>query len=134
MEMSSSRPYLIRAIYQWISDNGLTPHILVDATDPRVQVPARYVENGRIVLNISGQATSGLHIDNDWIMFKARFGGQEMEVTVPVGAVLAIYARENGRGMVLENADASPPPDAPPPSPPPEHKGKTRRPYLQVVK
>lgn len=129
MEMTSSRPYLIRAIYQWIADNGLTPYILVDATDPRVQVPAQYVEQGRIVLNISGQATSGLQIDNEWINFQARFGGREMAVSVPVSAVLAIYARENGRGMVLENSDApGPPPDAPPP------QDRPRRPRLQVVK
>ncbi len=129
MEMSSSRPYLIRAIYQWISDNGLTPYILVDATVPRLRVPEQYVENGKIILNISGSAVSGLHIDNEWICFSARFSGQKMDVTIPISAVLAIYAKENGRGMVMENGDApSPPPEAPPP------QDKPRRPHLQVVK
>ena len=127
-DMSSSRPYLIRAIYQWISDNGLTPYILVDAEAPGVQVPSRYVENGKIILNISGRAVEGLHIDNQWISFQARFGGRSMEVMVPVEAVLAIYAQENGRGMVLEAGDGPPPPERPTP---PE---RPRRPRLQVVK
>ncbi len=127
-EMTSSRPYLVRAVYQWIADNGLTPHILVDATVPGVQVPEQYVEGGRIVLNISERATSGLCIDNEWITFNARFGGQPWDVAVPMAAVQAIYARENGRGMVLNQDDGPvPPPETPPPD-------KPRRPHLQIVK
>lgn len=126
--MTSSRPYLIRAIHEWITDNGLTPYILVDAAAPGLKAPEKYVENGKIILNLSHSAVHGLQIENDWIMFSARFDGRKMEVNVPTSAVLAIYARENGRGMVLENGDTDTPPptDTPPKS--------TKKPHLQVVK
>ncbi len=126
--MNSSRPYLIRAIHEWISDNGLTPYILVDARVPGVKAPEKYVENGKIILNLSHSAVHGLQINNDWILFSARFDGRKKDVNVPVNAVLAIYARENGRGMVLENggADGPPPPEDSPPG--------GRKPHLQVVK
>ncbi len=126
--MTSSRPYLIRAIHEWITDNGLTPYILVDASAPGLKAPEKYIENGKIILNLSHSAVHGLQIENDWIMFGARFDGQKMEVHVPTNAVLAIYARENGRGMVLENGDT----DTPPPTDTPP-KG-VKKPHLQVVK
>ena len=100
--MMSSRPYLIRAMHEWISDNGLTPYILVDASADGAVVPEQFIENGKIVLNISERAAEELHQDNDWILFSARFNGHAMDISVPVSAVLAIYAKENGQGMVLD--------------------------------
>jgi stringent starvation protein B len=100
-EMTSHRPYLLRALYEWIADNGLTPHLLVDATKPAVQVPRHAVKDGRIVLNVAQRAVAGLEMTNDIIRFSARFGGVSHAVSVPVSAVLAIYARENGQGMAL---------------------------------
>lgn len=99
--MTSTKPYLVRAIYDWILDNGMTPHLLVEAGFPAVQVPQEFVEDGRIVLNIAPGAVRELLIGNDWISFKARFSGTPREVMVPAEAVLGIFARENGRGMVL---------------------------------
>lgn len=99
--MTSHRPYLLRALYEWIADNGLTPHLLVDATRPQVQVPMHAVKDGRIVLNVADRAVAGLEMGNDLIRFSARFGGVSHSVSVPVSAVLAIYARENGQGMAL---------------------------------
>ncbi|AXK71468.1 ClpXP protease specificity-enhancing factor [Lysobacter sp. TY2-98] len=100
-EMTSHRPYLLRALYEWIADNGLTPHLLVDATRPGVQVPKHAINDGRIVLNVAQRAVAGLEMTNEIIRFSARFGGVSHAVSVPVGAVLAIYARENGQGMAL---------------------------------
>lgn len=100
-QMTSHRPYLLRALYEWIADNGLTPHLLVDATRPGVQVPKHAINDGRIVLNVAQRAVAGLEMTNDIIRFSARFGGVSHSVSVPVGAVLAIYARENGQGMAL---------------------------------
>lgn len=99
--MTSHRPYLLRALYEWIADNGMTPHLLVDATRPLVQVPLHAVKDGKIVLNIAERAASRLEMSNDTIGFSARFGGVSHSVSVPVGAVLAIYARETGQGMAL---------------------------------
>ena len=93
---NSTRPYLIRALHEWCSDNGFTPHVAVKVDDS-VQVPREYVNNGEIVLNIGLDATSGLQLGNDFIEFKARFGGQPRDILVPVGRVIAIYARENGQ-------------------------------------
>lgn len=104
--MTSHRPYLLRALYEWIADNDMTPHLLVDATRPGVLVPAHAVNEGRIVLNVAQRAVSGLQMDNELIRFSARFGGVSQSISVPVGAVLAIYARETGQGMALpEEAD-----------------------------
>lgn len=97
---SSTRPYLIRALYEWCADNGFTPFIAV-AVDATVSVPQEYVRDGEIVLNVSMDATSGLLIGNDAIEFKGRFGGVARDIYVPVGRVLAIYARENGQGMAF---------------------------------
>ena len=99
--MTSHRPYLLRALYEWIVDNGMTPHLLVDATRPAVRVPVHAVKDGRIVLNVADRAVSHLDMGNDVIRFSARFGGVSHNVSVPVGAVLAIYARETGQGMAL---------------------------------
>lgn len=111
MSMSSSRPYMLRAIYEWILDNGCTPYLLVNALADGVVVPTHYVEDGQIVLNISATAVVGFSIDNDRLSFSGRFGGVSQEVWVPMSAVLAIYARENGQGMLFEVGDDDPPPD-----------------------
>ena len=99
--MTSHRPYLLRALYEWISDNGMTPHLLVDATRPTVQVPRSAVKDGKIVLNVAERAVQRLEMGNEVIQFSARFGGVSQSVSVPVSAVLAIYARETGQGMAL---------------------------------
>ncbi len=100
--MSSSKPYLLRAIYEWIADNGLTPHILVDATQRGVKVPSQHVRDGRIVLNISPNSIRGMDMGNEWISFSARFSGTPFMVYVPLSAVLALYAKENGQGMAFQ--------------------------------
>ncbi|MFJ9451648.1 ClpXP protease specificity-enhancing factor [Herbaspirillum sp. NPDC101397] len=97
----STKPYLLRAIYEWCTDNGYTPHIAV-VVDASTRVPMQFVKNGEIVLNISFEATSGLKMDNDFINFSARFGGVSRDISVPVENVIAIYARENGQGMAFE--------------------------------
>jgi stringent starvation protein B len=99
--MTSHRPYLLRALYAWIADNGMTPHLLVDANRSGVQVPAFAVNDGKVVLNVAERAVVGLEMGNDRISFTARFGGVSHPVRIPVGAVLAIYARETGQGMAL---------------------------------
>jgi len=100
LESTSTRPYLIRALYDWCTDNGLTPYVAV-LVDDTVQVPREYVKNGEIVLNISFDATSSLKLGNEFIEFKARFAGTAREIMVPVNRVIAIYARENGQGMAF---------------------------------
>ena len=99
--MTSNKPYLIRALYDWICDNHYTPHLLVDTSGEELNVPMEFVEDNRIVLNISPSAVRDLDLSNDFINFKARFSGQSMNVYFPASAVLAIYARENGRGMIF---------------------------------
>ena len=103
--MTSSRPYLLRAIYDWIVENGLTPYLLVDATESQVQVPQQYVNNGKIILNISPTAVQHVSITDEEVSFNARFDGQPMAVVAPIIATLAIYAKENGRGMVFTEDD-----------------------------
>lgn len=105
-EAPSTRPYLIRALHEWCADNGFSPYIAVQV-DTAVQVPQEFVRNGEIVLNVSFDATSGLRLGNDFIEFKARFGGVPRDIVVPVSHVVAIYARENGQGMAFP-----PPPKA----------------------
>jgi len=129
--MTSSRPYLVRAMYQWIVDNGMTPHILVDATMDGVQVPEQHIQDGKIVLNIAPMAIQGLTLGDADISFSARFGGQSRSLSVPQLAVLAIYARENGQGMMFSEDDddgfeTSPDDERPDPDKP--------RPRLRVVK
>ncbi|MDR2307006.1 MAG: ClpXP protease specificity-enhancing factor [Paucimonas sp.] len=139
--MNSSRPYLVRALYEWIVDNDCTPHMLVNAEYPAVQVPQGFANDGQIVLNISPSAVRSLHMDNEAVSFEGRFGGVSHSLYVPIGAILGIYARENGQGMVFEleppfddeddlqddetGADDDLPPEPPRPS---------GRPSLKVVK
>lgn len=106
--MTSNRPYLVRAIYEWIVDNDLTPHLLVDALAPEVQVPHQFVEDGKIVLNVAPASVRGLELGNDYILFGARFSGSHFDVIVPGAAVLAIYARENGKGIAFPETDPVP--------------------------
>ena len=138
LESSSTRPYLIRALYEWCTDNGFTPYVAV-LVDDTVQVPREYVKNGEIVLNISFDATSSLKLGNDFIEFKARFAGTAREISVPVGRVIAIYARENGQGLFFEReavpadaaASGAPAPGGPETSP---SSPNGTKPKLQVVK
>lgn len=113
LESSSTRPYLIRAMYEWCTDNGFTPYVAVQVDDT-VQVPREYVKNGEIVLNVSFDATSSLKLGNEFIEFKARFAGSAREIVVPVGRVIAIYARENGQGMAFPAPAAAVDGGAPP--------------------
>ena len=143
--MNSSRPYLVRALYEWIVDNDCTPHMLVNAEYPAVQVPQSFASDGQIVLNISPSAVRHLHMDNDAVSFEGRFGGVAHTLFVPAGAILGIYARENGQGMVFEleppllddedeeDEDSIEPDDDGPPAggQPPRPSG---RPSLKVVK
>jgi stringent starvation protein B len=99
--MTPNRPYLIRALYDWIIDNGMTPHLVVDAEYPSAEVPHGFVDDGRIVLNVAPQAVQSLQLGNDRIQFSARFGGSPFVVSLPPQAVLGVYARENGHGMLF---------------------------------
>jgi stringent starvation protein B len=132
--MTSSQPYLIRAIYDWIIDNDFTPYLLVNAENDYAMIPREYVEDGKIVLNINPSAISDLQLGNDYIMFNARFSGKAMEVSVPVVAVLAIYARENGQGMMFDENNNNLPPTPPEDTPPAEKPKKSQKPQLKVVK
>jgi stringent starvation protein B len=134
--MTSNRPYLIRAMYEWINDNGMTPHLVVDSAHPDLRVPQQAVRDGKVVLNIAQRAVAGFDVGDAYVSFHARFSGVSKEVFVPLAAVQAIYALESGQGMMLPEDNASaqgvgaqesapPPDDAPPP-----RKG----PSLRVVK
>lgn len=139
MKMTANRPYLLRAFYEWIVDNNCTPYLVVDATVSAVKVPMQFVQNGQIVLNTAPSAVGNLQLGNDAVTFNARFGGQPFALYIPVNAVLAIYARENGAGTVFtleeeedeaeifsnEFGDDSPEPEPPKPK-------KTS--HLKVVK
>jgi len=133
--MNSLKPYLIRAIYEWIVDNRFTPYLLVNTTVEGAQVPQAFVQDDRIVLNLRPEAVHGLSLGNDHILFSARFGGKPMQVNVPVRSVLAIYAQENGRGMVFdedeEGDDTSPPPSPTAETTAPQEK---KKPVLRIVK
>ena len=129
----SRRPYLLRAMHEWITDNAHTPHLVVDASAQGVEVPRQYVQEGKIILNVSHSATSGLVMNNEAVRFRARFGAITHDVTVPIAAVLGIYARETGQGMIFSEADPSPPPQPSPPKPPPSGE-ESKRPKLKVVK
>jgi stringent starvation protein B len=138
----SRRPYLIQAIYDWAVDNGYTPHVLVAADYPGVAVPRQYVQEGRITLNLSPMAVQSMHLDDDPLWFSARFSGRPFEVVIPSGAVLAIFARENGEGLVfgeveppageagMEPVEGSLSPEDDNPEPP-KPKGRA---HLRVVK
>jgi stringent starvation protein B len=124
---TKQRPYLIRAMHEWMIDNGLTPHIVADASVEGLTVPPGHVKDGKIVLNVSYAATRGLTLGNDEIAFEARFNGVAQQLAVPVHAIIGIYARETGQGMIF-SAEDSPPPDSEGPPPP------AGRPSLKVVK
>lgn len=124
--MTSSRPYLVRAMYEWIVDNNCTPYVLVDAHAPGVQVPQQYVENGQIVLNITPGAVDKMELGNQLMRFNARFGGVPTDVLVPIAAIRGLYARENGRGMVFDEDDPTPPD--------PDGDKSEKKPSLRVVK
>lgn len=129
--MTSNRPYLLRALYEWIADNHMTPHVLVEAGVEGVDVPDQAVQKGKVILNIDQAAVRELDLGNEWLTFKARFSGSEHRVSVPIEAVLAIYSKENGQGMMfaLED-DAVPPTDSDPDDGAPSPK----RPRLKIVK
>ncbi|MCG8394326.1 MAG: ClpXP protease specificity-enhancing factor [Pseudomonadales bacterium] len=130
-EMTSNRPYLIRAIHESICDNGLTTHLAVNAGYPGVEVPQDFVQDGQIVLNIAPRAVTNFVAGNEEIAFSARFGGVPMSIRVPINAVVAIFARENGQGMAFDPVE--PPPEPTPPQPDKdEPKGKGS--HLKVVK
>ena len=143
--MTPSRPYLLRALNEWILDNQLTPYMVVDASINDVQVPRDFVSNGQIVLNISPRAVKSLLISNEAVEFNARFGGVPMHVYVPIVAVMAVYAKENGQGMVF-GADPGAPDPGPGPGPGPKEvtgrpakpeggaPSKARKPSLKIVK
>ena len=135
--MNSSRPYLVRALYEWIVDNDCTPHMLVNSDYPKVQVPAGFASDGQIVLNVSPTAVRQLHMDNEAVSFEGRFGGVPHTLYVPIPAILGVYARENGQGMVFDldeplggDDEVEPDDDGPQPEPP----RPTGRPSLKVVK
>ena len=140
-QSTSTRPYLERALHEWCTDNGFTPYVAV-LVDETVQVPREYVNNGEIVLNVSFDATSGMQLSNEFIQFKARFGGVAREIVVPMGRVIAIYAKENGQGMAFP-APAPTPTEAAvtvpgtsdiPPEPPASSPTGGTRPQLKRVK
>jgi stringent starvation protein B len=133
---TSTKPYLIRAIYEWCSDSGLTPYLAV-VVDENCRVPMEFVKDGEIVLNISARATPNLLIDNEWVGFSGRFGGVAREISVPISAVIGIYSKENGQGLFFgrdealpesreAGAETEPQPEAPTP--------KRGKPSLKVVK
>lgn len=125
--MISTKPYLVRAIRDWAIDNGFTPQILVDANIHGVTVPDGYVKDGQIVLNIGGEAVRMHEMDNEELSFSARFAGTPCEVRIPVEAVLAIYARENGQGIFFKGPET-------PPEPEPESEPASVKPHLKLVK
>ncbi len=137
--MTSSRPYLIRALYEWIVENDCTPHLLVNTEHPGVRVPEGFASDGQIVLNVAPSAVRHLEMNNQAVSFEGRFGGVPHSLHVPAAAVMAIYARENGQGMVFE-AEPAPPDDSPSsddsgaePSPS-SRSPSAGRPSLKVVK
>ncbi|MEE9338107.1 MAG: ClpXP protease specificity-enhancing factor [Methylococcaceae bacterium] len=126
--MTPLKPYLIRSIYEWIIDNQLTPHLLVDAENPDAVLPTDFIENGKIVLNMRPEAIQDLLLGNNEIQFHARFSGESIHIITPTTAVLAIYAKENGKGMVFDPEESDN--DTPPSTPEKKHT----RPQLRVVK
>lgn len=138
-ELIPTKPYMIRAIHEWCVDNGLTPHLLV-VVSPQTRVPMAYVKDGEIVLNINYSATKDLHIDNEAVVFSARFGGVSQHLYIPLGAVKGIFARENGQGMFFEVEDLNDAPQAPAIEPQGQadkvdaSSNEKRKPTLKIVK
>ena len=137
--MSSSKPYLMDALYQWIVDNRCTPYVLVNAYAAGVEVPQEHVRDGQIVLNIAPQAVMNLVIDKRGMRFNARFGGIPMDINVPLNAILGVYAKENGQGMMFEE-ESGPAPDDDPPGKPKlvsstkKENPESARPSLKIIK
>jgi stringent starvation protein B len=132
--MTSSRPYLVRAMYQWIVDNGMTPHLLVNAEFEGCAVPAGHINDGKIVLNVAPMAVQGLTLGDDEVSFSARFGGKAESILVPVPAILAVYARENGQGMMFSDDDQADGSSGSGSDDGPETDPDKPRPNLRVVK
>lgn len=130
-QRKSKRPYLLRAMHEWMVDCGHTPHVIVDAERAGVEVPRAYVKDGKIVLNLSASAAQGLSLGNEQVEFSARFAGVIHRVRLPMDAILGVYARETGEGMVFSEQDLGP---EPPPPPRPATGDESRRPQLKVVK
>lgn len=129
MELSSSKPYFIRALYEWMVDNRLTPHLIINAEVQGVAVPTQYVEDGKIVLNVAPSAARDLQLGNELVSFKARFRGTAFDIRVPVQAVEAIYAKETNSGMAFRLEDTLTPDSTEPPGP-----KRSKKPQLKVIK
>lgn len=126
--MTSNRPYILRALHEWIIDNGMTPYVLVNAEMPDVEVPEQYVQDGRVVLNVSPAAVKDLVLGNDFVTFSARFSGRPSEVVLPLKAILAIYAKENGKGMIFPEEEGSDGEEAR------DAEAREKKPSLKVIK
>ncbi|NOQ36043.1 MAG: ClpXP protease specificity-enhancing factor [Methylococcaceae bacterium] len=124
--MTPLKPYLIRSIYEWIVDNDMTPYLLVNAEHPYAVLPEGFVEDGQMVLNVRPAAVQNLSLGDEDVEFNARFSGRPMHVIAPVAAILAVYAKENGRGMVFDPSDED--------DTPPEPKPTSKKPQLRIVK
>lgn len=131
--MTPSRPYFIRAVYEWILDNELTPYLLVNASYPDVMAPMEFVQEGKIILNLAPSAIRNLHMGNEEVEFSARFGGKTRNLYVPTGAILAVYAKENGKGMFFDENEM-PPPDNDDQAGEDSVQKPTGKPSLKVVK
>lgn len=129
MTMTSKRPYIVRALYEWILENDCTPYVLVNAMADHVKVPLQYVKNGQIILNISPVAVLELELTNEAVFFNGRFGGVPMDVYVPMTAVMGIYAKENGQGMIFDEEEPEPAPE-----PPEEKPARPTKPTLKIIK
>lgn len=137
--VGKQRPYLLRAMHEWMSDNDLTPHIVVDANREGLTIPREHVSDGKLILNLSFSATHDLRIGNEFVDFEARFGGVARRLSIPVSAVLGIYARETGQGMVFTDDDTKPDepaahPEAEAPAPQPPEGKPAKGPNLKIVK
>lgn len=132
--LSGSRPYFVRAVYEWIVDQQLTPYLLVNSNWPGAELPFEFAQDGQLVLNVSPSAVRHLALGNDAILFSARFSGRPMDITVPMGAVLGIYTKEDGRGMFFDPAEYSPEPTPSPVTKPTSQDAPKKRPSLRVVK
>ena len=135
MGMTSNRPYLVRAYYEWIVDNGCTPYLVVNALADGVEVPQSYSSNGQIILNIAPRTVRSFVMDNDRISFNTRFSGLPTDIEVPISAVMGIYAHENGQGIVFESgASSEPPPESPAPAPASESDNGDKKSKLRLIK
>ena len=129
MSMTSNKPYLVRALNEWILDNQLTPFLLVDASVKGVEVPEQHIKDGKIILNITPSAVQEIAFENEWIYFSARFGGRPFMINIPISAVLAIYAKENGRGIMFTEEESLAVDTAEV-----EQKESSKKPVLKVIK